>query len=70
MFTFFETFSIIFVDKDEIDRVDFHFKMVESKYSVKQICVTVEFYPGELNGIFNTKCIYLLYIIKNHYKKI
>ncbi|KAA3481147.1 photosystem II cp47 protein [Gossypium australe] len=49
--TFFETFPIVLVDGDKIVRVDVPFRRVESKYSVEQVGVTVEFYGGELNGV-------------------
>jgi len=49
--TFFETFPVILVDEERIVRVDVLFTKGESKYSVKQVGVIVEFYRGELNGI-------------------
>ncbi|KAG5568928.1 hypothetical protein H5410_064051 [Solanum commersonii] len=49
--TFFETFSIVLVDGDGIVRADVSFRRAESKYSVEQVGVTVEFYGGELNGV-------------------
>ncbi|KAL5569717.1 hypothetical protein UlMin_026292, partial [Ulmus minor] len=49
--TFFETFPIVLVDGDGIVRVDVPFRRVESKYSVEQVGVTVEFYSGELNRV-------------------
>ncbi|KAM0941024.1 Photosystem II CP47 reaction center protein [Dioscorea sansibarensis] len=49
--TFFETFPVVLVDVDGIVRADIPFKTVESKYSVEQVGVTVEFYGGELNGV-------------------
>ncbi|MBA0636287.1 hypothetical protein Godav_005146, partial [Gossypium davidsonii] len=49
--TFFETFSVVLVDRDGIVRADVPFRMVESKYSVEQVGVIVEFYGGELNGV-------------------
>ncbi|KAK9019547.1 hypothetical protein V6N11_054065 [Hibiscus sabdariffa] len=36
---------------DGIVRADVPFRRAESKYSVKQVGVTVEFYGGELNGV-------------------
>ncbi|KAK8267275.1 hypothetical protein V6Z11_D12G298700 [Gossypium hirsutum] len=36
---------------DGIVRADVPFRMVESKYSVEQVGVIVEFYGGELNGV-------------------
>ncbi|KAK7321985.1 hypothetical protein VNO80_35257 [Phaseolus coccineus] len=49
--TFFETFPVVLVDGDGIVRADVPFRRAESKYSVEQVGVTVEFYGGELNGI-------------------
>lgn len=49
--TFFETFSVILVDRDRIVRVDVPFWRAESKYNVKQVGVIVKFYGGELNEI-------------------
>ncbi|KAJ9700483.1 hypothetical protein PVL29_006008 [Vitis rotundifolia] len=48
---FFETFLVVLVDGDGIVKTDVPFKRVESKYSVEQIGVTVEFYGSELNGV-------------------
>ncbi|KAL2225050.1 UNVERIFIED_CONTAM: Photosystem II CP47 reaction center protein, partial [Sesamum indicum] len=39
------------VDGDGIVRADVPFRRAESKYSVEQVGVTVEFYGGELNGV-------------------
>ncbi|QHN80188.1 Photosystem II CP47 reaction center protein [Arachis hypogaea] len=41
----------IAVDGDGIVRADVPFRRAESKYSVEQVGVTVEFYGGELNGV-------------------
>ncbi|MBA0881065.1 hypothetical protein Goshw_010432 [Gossypium schwendimanii] len=49
--TFFETLPIVLVDGDKIVRVDVPFRREKSKYSVKQVGVTIEFYGGELNGV-------------------
>ncbi|KAJ3675021.1 hypothetical protein LUZ61_021850 [Rhynchospora tenuis] len=49
--TFFETFPVVLVDEDGIVRADVPFRRAESKYSVEQVGVTVEFYGGELNGV-------------------
>ncbi|KAB2054204.1 hypothetical protein ES319_A12G239300v1 [Gossypium barbadense] len=49
--TFFETFPVVLVDGDRIVRADVPFRRAESKYSVEQVGVTVEFYGGELNGV-------------------
>lgn len=47
----FETFPVVLVDGDGIVRADVPFRRAESKYSVEQVGVTVEFYGGELNGV-------------------
>jgi photosystem II CP47 chlorophyll apoprotein len=47
---FFETFPVILVDKDGIVRADIPFRRAESKYSIEQVGVTVDFYGGKLNG--------------------
>ncbi|CAN1202013.1 Photosystem II CP47 reaction center protein [Linum perenne] len=49
--TFFETFPVVLVDGDGIVRADVPFRRAESKYSVEQVGVTIEFYGGELNGV-------------------
>ncbi|KAJ3668343.1 hypothetical protein LUZ60_018186 [Juncus effusus] len=49
--TFFETFPVVLVDEDGIVRADVPFRRAESKYSVEQVGVSVEFYGGELNGV-------------------
>ncbi|KAG2287320.1 hypothetical protein Bca52824_046924 [Brassica carinata] len=49
--TSFETFPVVLVDGDRIVRADVSFRRAESKYSVEQVGVTVEFYGGELNGV-------------------
>ncbi|KAI7752158.1 LOW QUALITY PROTEIN: hypothetical protein M8C21_020406, partial [Ambrosia artemisiifolia] len=49
--TFFEIFPVVLVDGDGIVRADVPFRMAESKYSVGQVGVTVEFYGCELNGV-------------------
>ncbi|XP_015960408.1 photosystem II CP47 reaction center protein-like [Arachis duranensis] len=49
--TFFETFPVVLVDGDGIVRADVPFRRAESKYSVEQVGVTVEFYGGKLNGV-------------------
>ncbi|KAL5647495.1 hypothetical protein ACJX0J_041850, partial [Zea mays] len=49
--TFFETFPFVLVDEEGIVRADVPFRRAESKYSVEQVGVTVEFYGGELNGV-------------------
>ncbi|KAH6559215.1 hypothetical protein KP509_1Z019400 [Ceratopteris richardii] len=48
--TFFETFLVVLVDGEGIVRADVPFRRAESKYSVEQVGVTVEFYGGELDG--------------------
>ena len=47
---FFETFPVILIDKDGIIRADIPFRRAESKYSIEQVGVTVDFYGGKLNG--------------------
>jgi photosystem II CP47 chlorophyll apoprotein len=47
---FFETFPVILVDNDGIIRADIPFRRAESKYSIEQVGVTVDFYGGKLNG--------------------
>merc|ERR1711918_278093 len=47
---FFETFPVILIDNDGIIRADIPFRRAESKYSIKQVGVTVDFYGGKLNG--------------------
>ena len=54
--TFFEIFIIFLVDGDGIVRPDVPFKRVGSKYSIKQICVIVEFYDGEFNRVNYSDC--------------
>ncbi|KAL5676418.1 hypothetical protein ACJX0J_012549, partial [Zea mays] len=49
--TFYETFPVVLVDEEGIVRADVPFRRAESKYSVEQVGVTVEFYGGELNGV-------------------
>ncbi|KAG6528387.1 hypothetical protein ZIOFF_010542 [Zingiber officinale] len=49
--TFFEIFPVVLVDGDGIVRADVPFRRSESKYSVEQVGVAVEFYGGELNGV-------------------
>ncbi|KAL5643768.1 hypothetical protein ACJX0J_003911 [Zea mays] len=49
--TFLETFPVVLVDEEGIVRADVPFRRAESKYSVEQVGVTVEFYGGELNGV-------------------
>ncbi|XP_057747228.1 photosystem II CP47 reaction center protein-like [Arachis stenosperma] len=49
--TFFKTFPVVLIDGDGIVRADVPFRRAESKYSVEQVGVTVEFYGGELNGV-------------------
>jgi photosystem II CP47 chlorophyll apoprotein len=49
--TFFETFPVVLVDKEGIVKVDVSFRRAESKYSVEQVGVTVEFYGGGLDRV-------------------
>ncbi|KAL5667954.1 hypothetical protein ACJX0J_020175 [Zea mays] len=51
MSTFFETFPVVLVDEEGIVRADVPFRRAESKYSVEQVGVTVEFYGGKLNEV-------------------
>ncbi|CAN6459335.1 unnamed protein product [Victoria cruziana] len=48
---FFETFLIVLVDGDGIVRANVPFRRVQSKYTVEQVGVTVEFYGGELDEV-------------------
>ena len=47
---FFETFPVILIDKDGVIRADIPFRRAESKYSIEQVGVSVDFYGGKLNG--------------------
>jgi len=47
---FFETFPVLLLDKDGIIRADIPFRRAESKYSIEQVGVNVNFYGGKLNG--------------------
>lgn len=49
--TFFDAFPVVLVDSDGIVRADVHFRRAESKCSVEQVGVNVEFYGSELNGV-------------------
>ncbi|GJP58144.1 hypothetical protein CLOP_g15947 [Closterium sp. NIES-67] len=49
--TFFETFPVVLLDKDGVVRADVPFRRAESKYSIEQVGVTVQFYGGELDGV-------------------
>uniref|UniRef100_A0A3B6RJI5 Photosystem II CP47 reaction center protein n=1 Tax=Triticum aestivum TaxID=4565 RepID=A0A3B6RJI5_WHEAT len=49
--TFLKTFPIVLVDEEGIVRADIPFRRAESKYSVEQVGVKVEFFCGELNGV-------------------
>jgi photosystem II CP47 chlorophyll apoprotein len=51
MLTFFETFSVVLVDKEGIVKAEVPFRRVESKYSVEQVGVTIEFYGGGLDRV-------------------
>ncbi len=48
--SFFETFPVILVDKDGVVQADIPFRRAESKYSIEQVGVSVQFYGGKLNG--------------------
>ena len=47
---FFETFSIILEDKDEIVRAELSFRRAESQYVIAQIAVSWNFYGDKFNG--------------------
>ena len=47
--TFFETFPYVLVDGEGVVRAELT-RRAESKYSVEQVGVTVEFFGGELDG--------------------
>jgi photosystem II CP47 chlorophyll apoprotein len=47
----FETFPVVLADEDRIVKAGVPFRKAESKYSVEQVGVTIEFYSGELNGV-------------------
>jgi photosystem II CP47 chlorophyll apoprotein len=49
--TFFETFPVLLLDKDGVVRADIPFRRAESKYSIEQVGVSVNFYGGELDGL-------------------
>ncbi|KAF7039744.1 hypothetical protein CFC21_049692 [Triticum aestivum] len=49
--TFFETIPVVLVDEEGIVRAEVPFRRAESKYSVEQVGVMVEFYGSELNGV-------------------
>jgi photosystem II CP47 chlorophyll apoprotein len=49
--TFFETFPVLLIDKRGVVRADVPFRRAESKYSVEQVGVSVNFYGGELDGV-------------------
>jgi len=46
MSTFYETFLVVLMDGDGIVRADVPFRRAESKYSIEQLGVIVEFYGG------------------------
>ncbi|CAN6458715.1 unnamed protein product [Victoria cruziana] len=48
---FFETFPVVLVDGDGIVRANVPFRRAQSKYTVEQVGVTIEFYGGELDGV-------------------
>jgi len=47
---FFETFPVILIDNDGIIRADIPFRRAESKYSIEEAGVIVDFYGGKLDG--------------------
>ena len=48
--SFFESFPVILLDSDGVVRADVPFRRAESKYSIEQVGVTVDFYGGKLSG--------------------
>jgi photosystem II CP47 chlorophyll apoprotein len=48
--TLFETFPVILVVKDGIITSGITIRRAETKYSIEQVGVTVDFYGGKLNG--------------------
>ncbi|KAL8237706.1 hypothetical protein R6Q59_018787 [Mikania micrantha] len=46
-----DAIAVGWLDGDGIVRADVPFRRAESKYSVEQVGVTVEFYGGKLNGV-------------------
>jgi len=48
--TFFETFPVLLVDRDNLVCADIPFRRSESKYSIDQSGISVRFYGGELDG--------------------
>ena len=48
---FFETFPVLLIDKRGVVRADVPFRRAESKYSIEQVGVSVNFYGGELDGV-------------------
>jgi len=56
--TFFETFPVLLVDENGVVRADIPFRRAESKYSIEQVGVSVNFFGGELDGLsFNNPSI-------------
>jgi photosystem II CP47 chlorophyll apoprotein len=49
--TFFETFPVLLIDKDGVVRADIPFRRAESKYSIEQVGVSVNFFGGEFDGL-------------------
>ena len=48
--TFFETFPVLLIDIDNLICADIPFRRSESKYSIDQSRILVQFFGGELNG--------------------
>ena len=49
--TFFETFPVLLIDQSGVVRADIPFRRAESKYSIEQVGVNVQFFGGELDGL-------------------
>jgi photosystem II CP47 chlorophyll apoprotein len=47
---FFETFPVVLTDANDVVRADIPFRRAESRYSIEQTGVTVNFYGGNLDG--------------------
>ena len=57
--TFFETFPVLLLDDNGIVRADIPFRRAESKYSIEQVGVSLNFFGGELDGL--SFALYLYY---------
>jgi photosystem II CP47 chlorophyll apoprotein len=56
--TFFETFPVLLLDQNGVVRADIPFRRAESKYSIEQVGVSVNFYGGELDGLSCASYLY------------